>query len=92
LGLKNACFAQLLAVNVPKQIRLTDRPNWKNASATASNQYGENGFALMPSAILEVAFHTNRSDGAALMQESFRVAVANGIRDALNSFFKNPKC
>ncbi len=92
LGLKNACFAKLLAISVPKQIRLDGRPNWKNGSTTASNQYGENGFALMPSAILEVAFHTNRADGAALMQESFRVAVATGIRDALNSFFKNPKC
>ncbi len=93
LGAKNACLAKNLAIAVPKQIRL-ERPDlrWGDASTNQSNQYGENGFALMPSVILEVGFHTNFIDGKALQDETFRVAVAKGIRVALELFLQNPTC
>ena len=90
---QSACLAKALAVAVPKAIRL-ERPDlrWGTGSVTASNQYGENGFALMPSVILEVAFHTNALDGRALRQETFRAAVASGVKAALASFLEQPEC
>ncbi len=93
LPLKSQCLAKTLALAVPKAIRL-ERPDlaWSNGSTTGSNQYGENGFALMPSVILEVAFHTNAIDGRALRQETFRAAVARGVKNALVQFFDLPDC
>ena len=90
---QSACLAKALASAVPKAIRL-ERPDlrWGTGSVTASNQYGENGFALMPSVILEVAFHTNALDGRALRQETFRAAVASGVKAALASFLEQPEC
>ncbi|MEY4530644.1 MAG: hypothetical protein RLZZ156_1365 [Deinococcota bacterium] len=90
---QSACLAKALANAVPKAIRL-ERPDlrWGIGSVTASNQYGENGFALMPSVILEVAFHTNALDGRALRQETFRAAVANGVKTALSRFLERPNC
>jgi N-acetylmuramoyl-L-alanine amidase len=46
----------------------------------------------MPSVILEVAFHTNALDGKALQQETFRQAVAKGIKNALEEFLAQPIC
>ena len=82
---QSACLAKSLAAAVPKAIRL-ERPDlrWGAGSVIASNQYGENGFALMPSVILEVAFHTNALDGKALRQETWRTA--------LKSFLEQPEC
>jgi N-acetylmuramoyl-L-alanine amidase len=93
LAAQSACLAKIMANAVPKAIRL-ERPDlgWGAGSLTASNQYGENGFALMPSLILEVAFHTNALDGKALQQESWRTAVANGVKTALTSFLEQPDC
>lgn len=90
LPAQSACLAQNLARAVPKAVRL-ERPDldWPAAGFAGSNAYGETGFALMPSAILETAFHTNRIDGAALGQESFRQAIANGVRDALKTFLES---
>jgi N-acetylmuramoyl-L-alanine amidase len=90
LPLQSQCLAKNLALAVPQQIRL-ERP-WRNASSTGSNQYGENGFALMPSVILEVAFHTNALDGAALRSKSFRDALAKGVRAGLEGFLRQPEC
>ncbi|NJK44458.1 MAG: hypothetical protein HC933_09375 [Pleurocapsa sp. SU_196_0] len=87
---RNACLARNLARAVPSAIRM-DRP-WSAAAISASDDYGENGYALMPAAILEVAFHTNATDGAALQQPSFREAVARGVVTALEAFFQQPNC
>jgi N-acetylmuramoyl-L-alanine amidase len=87
---QSQCLAQVLALEVPKQIRL-ERP-WRDAGVTGSNQYGENGFALMPSVILEVAFHTNVLDGRALRSQSFREALAKGVRAGLERFLATPEC
>ncbi len=90
LPAQSACLAQNLARAIPKAVRL-ERPdlNWPAASVAGSTAYGETGYALMPSAILETAFHTNAIDGRALGQESFRVAIASGVRDALIQFLES---
>jgi N-acetylmuramoyl-L-alanine amidase len=87
---KSACLAKNLARTVPQSIR-TNRP-WGAAAIVGADQYGENGFALMPSVILEVAYHTNAADGAALNDASFRKAVARGVVTALKAFFQQPSC
>jgi N-acetylmuramoyl-L-alanine amidase len=88
-----ACLAHLLADAVPAAIRAR-RPdlNWGAGEVKGSNNYGENGYALMPAVILEVGFHTNAVDGKALGEASFRAAVAEGVRDALEAFFKANTC
>jgi N-acetylmuramoyl-L-alanine amidase len=90
----SACLAQNLARTVPAAIRQA-RPEfeWPNAQIIgSSNKYGELSLALMPSVILEVGFHTNRIDGSALQQPSFRRAVAAGIRAGTRAFLENPSC
>jgi N-acetylmuramoyl-L-alanine amidase len=89
----SACMARALADAVPDAIR-QERPDlrWSNAEVISSDRYGENGYAVMPSVILEVGFHTNPVDGAALKQESFRRAVARGIVQGLIRFLENPAC
>jgi N-acetylmuramoyl-L-alanine amidase len=86
---RNACLAKGVATAVPAAIRAA-RPDlgWENATITASDRYGENGYALMPAVILEVGYHTNRRDGPALRQESFRRAVAAGVVTALRAFLQ----
>jgi N-acetylmuramoyl-L-alanine amidase len=90
---RSACMARAFGDTVPKAIR-ERRPDlrWSNAEVIPSDRYGENGYAIMPSVILEVGFHTNAIDGAALRQESFRRAVADGIVQGLTRFLKNPAC
>jgi N-acetylmuramoyl-L-alanine amidase len=91
---ESACLAQNLARTVPAAIRRA-RPEfeWPAGQVIGSrNKYGELSLALMPSVILEVGFHTNRIDGTALQQPSFRRAVAAGIRAGTQSFLENPSC
>ena len=90
---QSACLATVFSKSLPQVIRRT-RPDlrWPNAEVISSNAYGENGFALMPSVILEVGFHTNVVDGQALRQDSFRRAVADGVRAGLERFLENPQC
>jgi N-acetylmuramoyl-L-alanine amidase len=87
---QSQCLAQNLALEIPKKIRL-ERP-WLDAGVNGSSQYGENGFALMPSVILEAAFHTNVLDGRALRSSSFRAALAKGVRAGLERFLAQPEC
>jgi hypothetical protein len=47
--------------------------------AEESRKYGENGLALMPAVVLEVAFHTNASDAAALQDPVFVDAAMKGV-------------
>ncbi len=90
---RSICMARAIATTVPDAIR-QERPDlrWSNAEVISNDRYGENGYAIMPSVILEVGFHTNSVDGAALRQESFRRAVADGIVQGLTRFLKNPAC
>jgi N-acetylmuramoyl-L-alanine amidase len=61
--------------------------NWPEPILLGSDDYGETGYAKMPSVIVEVGFHTNPIDGAALGQDAFRLAVAEGIKNGLTQFF-----
>ena len=48
------------------------------SQAQASDKYGENTLAIMPAVVLEVAFHTNASDAAALQDPVFMDAAMKG--------------
>lgn len=48
--------------------------------------YGENRLAQMPSVLLEIGFHTNPEDAAALRDPLFQQAVAQGVRDGHAAF------
>ena len=50
-----------------------------NSQATPDDHYGENRLAEMPAMILEVAFHTNASDAAALKDPVFVDAAMKGV-------------
>jgi hypothetical protein len=60
--------------------------SWPDPVFKDSLEYGEINFAKMPAVILEVGFHTNPADSTALQQDSFRQAVAKGIRDGLKTY------
>jgi N-acetylmuramoyl-L-alanine amidase len=66
-----------------------DRPElgWTATLPIGSNGYGESGFAKMPSVIIEVGFHTNSTDAAAMQETSFRNALARGVKNGLVQFF-----
>jgi N-acetylmuramoyl-L-alanine amidase len=61
--------------------------NWVDPIFVGSNKYGETGFAKMPAAIIEVGFHTNPIDAAAMTEPTFRNAVARGVKNGLEQFF-----
>lgn len=90
---RSACLGKAFLSSLPDAIRQA-RPDlrWPNAEIISSDRYGENGFALMPSVILEIGFHTNAVDGRALRQDSFRQVVAKGVLDGLKTFLENPDC
>lgn len=49
------------------------------SQAQPSSKYGENNRALMPAMVLEVAFHTNAGDAAALQDPVFVNAAMKGV-------------
>ena len=60
---------------------------WSATLPIGSNQYGETGYAKMPSVLIEVGFHTNSTDAAAMQEATFRSALARGIENGLEQFF-----
>lgn len=90
---RSGCLARSFSSEIPSAIRQAHPDlGWPDAQTISSDRYGENGYALMPSVILEIGFHTNRVDGAALRQESFRRAVARGVTEGLARFLEHPGC
>jgi N-acetylmuramoyl-L-alanine amidase len=61
--------------------------NWGDPIFVGSNQYGETGYAKMPAIIIEVGFHTNPVDAAAMTDPIFRTTLARGIKNGLEQFF-----
>jgi len=53
---------------------------------------GENRLALMPSVIVEAAFHTNPSDALALQDPNFRAAAMKGVEKGVRLFRKEAPC
>nr|WP_312964386.1 N-acetylmuramoyl-L-alanine amidase [Stenotrophomonas indicatrix] len=54
--------------------------------------HGENNFATMPSIVVEVAFHTNAADAAALQDPVFRVASMKGVEKGYRLFREGKGC
>lgn len=52
----------------------------------SSGNYGENRLALAPSILIELGFHTNPMDAAALQDPRFQAAVAEGLRNGYGAF------
>ncbi|WP_323152305.1 N-acetylmuramoyl-L-alanine amidase [Stenotrophomonas maltophilia] len=53
---------------------------------------GENRLAEMPSAIVEMAFHTNPTDAAALLDPAFRTASMKGVEKGYRLFREGEGC
>lgn len=54
--------------------------------------YGENALASMPSALVELAFHSNEEDAAALLDDDFRNAAVNGLAKGFKLYKENREC
>lgn len=54
--------------------------------------HGENNFATMPSIVVEVAFHTNATDAAALQDPVFRTASMKGVEKGYRLFREGKGC
>ena len=60
--------------------------------AEVSNQYGENNYALMPAVVLELGFHTNAGDAAALQDPVFRDAAVKGVEKGFRLQAEDKTC
>lgn len=67
-----------------KDFRVEDEP--------LVGRHGENGYARMPSAIVEVGFHTNASDAEALKNPLFRDAAMRGVEKGFRLFRQGKGC
>lgn len=68
---------------------------YKNFNVTAlarEGDYGENSYAMMPSIIVEVGFHTNPSDADALRDPIFRTASMKGVEKGYRLFSQGKSC
>ena len=62
------------------------------ATSGAPAGHGENSFAAMPSVVVEVAFHTNAADAAALQDPVFRTASMKGVEKGYRLFREGKGC
>lgn len=62
---------------------ITAQPAYENwvvaANPVVSNGYAENRGTNMPTALVEIGFHTNQNDAKAMQQSEFQVAAVKGI-------------
>ncbi|MDR6991709.1 N-acetylmuramoyl-L-alanine amidase [Luteimonas sp. 3794] len=56
------------------------------------NNKGENRLAAMPSAIIELGFHTNAADAQALQSSTFRNAAVRGIERGISDHHADAPC
>lgn len=56
------------------------------SSAEKNNRHAENRDAKMPAAVIEIGFHTNASDAAALRDTNFRTAAMKGVEKGYRLF------
>jgi hypothetical protein len=52
---------------------------WAVQDAPAAQDHGETRLATMPAVIVEVGFHTNAEDAAAIQNQTFRAAATRGM-------------
>jgi hypothetical protein len=60
--------------------------------AEALGNYGENNKAIMPAVVLEIGFHTNANDAAALQDPAFRDAAMKGVEKGFRLHAKGKTC
>lgn len=65
--------------------------NWTMRETVPSNQYAENS-GPMPSALIEIAFHTNSGDALALQDASFRTASMKGVEKGYRMWREGKPC
>ena len=66
--------------------------NFKIPTLADAGDYGENRLAKMPSVIVEVGFHTNPDDAAALQDPIFRTAAMKGVEKGYRLFSQGKPC
>ena len=60
--------------------------------ARSDGNYGENRLAAMPSALVELAFHSNKEDAAALLDDDFKRAAVSGLTKGLELHMEDKDC
>jgi len=60
--------------------------------ARNDGNYGENRLAAMPSALVELAFHSNKEDAAALLDDDFKKAVVSGLTKGFKLYREGAEC
>ncbi len=80
-------LARLIYNEVLDDIRRNYAPDWRGRGVKGSNgNKGENRLAKMPSVIIEVGFHTNPNDNAALQDPKFQEIVAKAMQRGIESY------
>lgn len=62
------------------------------AASRAATNKGENSLAAMPSVLVEMGYHTNPTDAAALLDPVFRTASMKGVEKGYRLYRENIPC
>jgi N-acetylmuramoyl-L-alanine amidase len=81
-----SCYMRELITAVEKY------KSFKVGAPAVANDKGEISLAKMPAVIVEVAFHTNAGDVAALKDTAFRLAAMKGVEKGLRLYNQNQPC
>lgn len=89
----DARLATAVLCSMKEQIRnLSNYAEFPFASRPVFANKGENRLAKMPSVIVEVAYHSNPDDAAALQDPSFRTASMKGVEKGYRLFREGKTC
>lgn len=81
-------LARLLHDGIVRAVRARVSPGWRaNGARGTDARYGENHWAHMPSAIVEVGFYNRRWDRTRLVRSDFQAAVGEAIAAAVAEYF-----
>lgn len=90
-NLENAASSQLAAnIHCYLTEQITQLPDYASyvirPGVRPGDSYGEVRAAAMPTALVEIGFHTNATDSAALQNSSFRAAAMRGVEKGYRTF------
>jgi N-acetylmuramoyl-L-alanine amidase len=86
-------FGNVVLCSMKELIHAQDAyKNFKVAPLSEVGDHGENSYAMMPSIIVEVGFHTNPADAAALQDPIFRTAAMKGVEKGYRLFSEEKEC
>ena len=89
----NAVLAEQIACSMREIVRKTTvYTSYDVQPFNGTDNYGEVDLATMPSVLVELAFHDNRSDAAMLLDPSFRAAAVRGIARGWDLYRKGKTC